>query len=421
MTTMERQPEASRPWWRLARAGFLALICLLAAVFVVGLVPRFGELARVCDVGLCAPLMLSPPDAAALSDLGISPQWYAGYQLALDAVIAGTAAALALLIFRFGAASGWMGLLTAFVLILLGLGGMVESDNALVRLYPVLVPAFNFLTILSTMPFLLLCLLFPSGSFVPRWTRWFAVLILAPVILDPLIGSMGLTASSGQFSVISVVILLAILAIGIWAQLYRYRAVSTPTERQQTKWVILGMACLVGHIIIWTWFVEVSPPEPGYATVRFTLLIYTLTIFLYLAFPASMFLAIMRYRLWDIDVIIRKTLVYATLTASLALVYFSSVIAMQNIAQRLTGEAANSPLIIVASTLLIAALFTPLRRRLQRSIDRRFFRQQYDAQKTLAAFARTARDEVELDELSAELVRVVEETMQPETVRLWLR
>jgi hypothetical protein len=129
----------------------------------------------------------------------------------------------------------------------------------------------------------------------------------------------------------------------------------------------------------------------------------------------------LRYRLYDVDLIIRRTAVYGLLTGALAVIYFGSVILMQTVAQRLTGQAGSSPLIIVLSTLLIAALFTPLRRRLQQAIDRRFYRQRYDAARTLAGFSRTARDEVELDQLSSELLRVVEETMQPERAFLWLR
>ena len=131
-------------------------------------------------------------------------------------------------------------------------------------------------------------------------------------------------------------------------------------------------------------------------------------------------LAVFRYRLYDIDVVVRKTLVYAVLTALLALVYFGSVVMMQTLFSRLTGVE-QSTLAVVVSTLVIAALFTPLRRRIQDWIDRRFFRKKYDAQQVLAQFALTARDETDLDALLAELVRVVDETMQPEHVSVWLR
>lgn len=137
-----------------------------------------------------------------------------------------------------------------------------------------------------------------------------------------------------------------------------------------------------------------------------------------IALPAAVGIAILRYRLYDIDIIIRKTLQYGLLSALLALVYFGSVILLQ----AAVGPAMeDSPLLIVFSTLLIAALFGALRVRVQRFIDRRFYRSRYDAAQTLAQFAQHARDEVELEALSAELVRVVEETMQPTVAFLWLR
>jgi hypothetical protein len=129
----------------------------------------------------------------------------------------------------------------------------------------------------------------------------------------------------------------------------------------------------------------------------------------------------MRYRLWDVDLIMRRTLVYAILTGSLLLVYFGSVVVVQAVVNSLTGQEQSSQLTIALSTLLIAALFNPLRRRVQAFIDRRFYRSNYDAAQSLALFALAARDEVDMDALSAKLVEVVEETMQPEEVTLWLK
>jgi hypothetical protein len=137
-------------------------------------------------------------------------------------------------------------------------------------------------------------------------------------------------------------------------------------------------------------------------------------------FPLVIGLAVFKYRLYDIDVVIRKTLLYAVLTALLALIYFGVVIVLQRLFSRLAGVE-QSTLAVVISTLAIAALFTPLRRRIQDAIDRRFYRKKYNAQQVLAQFAQTARDETDLDALLAELVRVVDETLQPEHVSIWLK
>jgi hypothetical protein len=137
--------------------------------------------------------------------------------------------------------------------------------------------------------------------------------------------------------------------------------------------------------------------------------------------PVAIGFAVLKYRLFDIDVVINRTLVYGSLTAILALVYFGGVTATQALFQTFTGQGDLPQLAVVVSTLVIAALFNPVRRRIQSFIDRRFYRRKYDARKTLEGFSARLRDETDMDSLNAELVTVVRETMQPEHVSLWLR
>jgi hypothetical protein len=250
---------------------------------------------------------------------------------------------------------------------------------------------------------------FPDGRFVPRWTRWAAAALIGLQIwrlfFEDLYDERGLP-------VIGLLFLMALVA-----QIYRYFRVSDPVQRQQIKWVVFGLAVTVPPIgLVLVFSAGQNFPEPGTYAER-------LGYFFWVAFlvilPLSITVSLLRYRLWDIDVIIRKTVVYGSLTGLLTLLYFGSVVLLQRLFEVFTGQ--RSPVVIVISTLLIAALSSPLRRRLQRTIDRRFFRQKYDAAQMLAAFAQTARDEVELEKLTAELIRVVEETMQPEQVLLWLK
>jgi hypothetical protein len=138
-----------------------------------------------------------------------------------------------------------------------------------------------------------------------------------------------------------------------------------------------------------------------------------------LGMPISMGIAILRYRLYEIDILINRTLVYGSLTATLVALYFVGIVVLQRLFVLLTGQ--QSTLAVVASTLLIAGLFNPLRRRIQSFIDRRFYRSKYDARKTLEAFATRLRDETNLESLNNELVGVVRETMQPAHVTLWLQ
>jgi K+-sensing histidine kinase KdpD len=135
--------------------------------------------------------------------------------------------------------------------------------------------------------------------------------------------------------------------------------------------------------------------------------------------PITVALAILRYRLWDISVIVRRTLLYALLTAILAIAYFGIVTLLQRIFAAVSDQ--QSPIVIVISTLIIAALFTPLRRAIQEFLDRRFYRRKYDADRILANFAQTARDEVDLERLMVTLLTAVEEAMEPEQVSLWIR
>jgi hypothetical protein len=199
------------------------------------------------------------------------------------------------------------------------------------------------------------------------------------------------------------------------AQVYRYRYVSTLLQRQQTKWVVYGFTA---NIVV---TVLVFLPMFIFPRSLFALISPLVFVCASLLFPFTIGIAMFRYRLWDIDLLINRTLVYGTLTVTLALVYFGLVLSLESLVHLVTGTISEQPLILVASTLVIAALFQPLRRRIQTIIDRRFYRRKYDAQKTLAAFSTVLRGEVDLDQLREQLLAVVEETMQPAHLSLWIR
>jgi hypothetical protein len=200
---------------------------------------------------------------------------------------------------------------------------------------------------------------------------------------------------------------------GIVSLVLRWRR-STGETRQQLKWLAYHFA------IAGTLFMAVEVIGAAAYPAIFNGWFYLLVLLLFwLGLPVVMGLAVFKYRLYDIDIVIRKTLIYATLSGLLALVYFGGVILLQRLFGALTGVA-QSPLAVVLSTLVIAALFTPLRRRIQDFIDHRFYRRKYDARQVLARFAQAARDETDIDALTAELTGVVQETLQPERVSVWL-
>jgi hypothetical protein len=169
---------------------------------------------------------------------------------------------------------------------------------------------------------------------------------------------------------------------------------------------------------IWLFSAPGSPIDPMTRSLWGAVL-ENLMVLSFAGVPVAIGFAVLKYRLYDIDLLINRTLVYGSLSATLIAVYFGGIVVLQRLFVTLTGE--RSTLAVVTSTLLIAALFNPLRRRIQSFIDRRFYRSRYDARKTLEAFSLTLRDETDLEALNVDLVGVVRETMQPEHVSLWLR
>jgi hypothetical protein len=184
-------------------------------------------------------------------------------------------------------------------------------------------------------------------------------------------------------------------------------------ERQQIKWFVYATTLAIGGAVL------AFPVSEAMGSASLRWIGYVLLVAGVIATPISIGMAIMRYRLYDIDILINRTLVYGPLTATLVATYFGGIVVLQRIFILLTGQ--QSTLAIVASTLVIAALFNPLRSRIQWFVDRRFYRRKYDAAKTLAAFNARLRDETDIETLSDGLVSVVRGTMQPEHASLWLR
>jgi hypothetical protein len=194
--------------------------------------------------------------------------------------------------------------------------------------------------------------------------------------------------------------------------------------REQIKWIafaasLLGLVLLVE--VVSALIVAPDTFGTGGSQPFWLKLLQDAVTLSYAGIPVAVGFAVLKHRLYDIDIVINRTLVYGSLTALLALVYFGGVATTQAVFRALTGQEEQPQLAIVVSTLVIAALFNPLRRRVQAFVDRRFYRRKYDAAKTLAAFSAKLRDETDLDALNAELVSVVQDTMQPAHVSLWLR
>lgn len=290
--------------------------------------------------------------------------------------------------------------------------------------------------ILFIFPVLLIALLFPTGKPPsPRW-RWVVVYALGMCAFFLFFATFAekfqldsSTAYSGQLSFANPIGFISDETLGIvfgpwWsmalglvtllcvASLFvRYRR-APAAVKEQIKWLLYACALFAAVYVP----LDVTQGNLTGLASDVLNLFFTLAV---VGIPISIGIAILRYRLYDIDIIIRRTLVYGVLTAALALFYLGSVVVLQELFRLLTGQ--SSEIAIIVSTLAIAALFVPLRRRVQDWIDRRFYRRKYDAAKVLATFGATVRDEVELNKLTSELLSVVAETMQPTHSSLWVK
>ena len=309
----------------------------------------------------------------------------------------------------------WVAMLVALVLVIIPFQLTNGLEPYVLAAHPEWTVPFTVRELLSGFPLLvLLFYLFPNGRFVPRWTFVVVLVVLFLLLMNILLlGDPGQASVTLQFST------LVALAIGLASQAYRFFRVSGPVERQQTKWVLFGLIGVLGGIGLWSIDFVFLHEFTGADVSNVGVAMVALTILFFLIFPLSIGTAVLRYRLWDIDVLINRALVYAALTATLTGTYFGSVVLLQMAFRGVTGQ--GNAVAVVISTLAIAALFVPLRLRIQSFIDRRFYRRRYDAALTLAAFADRMRDEVDVDRLTAELVEVVHHTMQPAHASLWLR
>lgn len=416
----------------MARLPLIVLAVLLIGLFVAGIPSRYVQLLTVSPDADSPIGELRPEDADVLNRMRLSVGFYARFITALEAISALPFFLVGLLLIWYRS-SDWMALSIAINGLLLGTLA-VPVLAGIVEILPWMGTPFVFLRTLGVFSLFVLMFLFPDGRFVPGWTRWLSLLLVPFFFLSVLFPTFNLPMGLVTFQSSDIPLLVFFLTwagIAVATQVYRYRNVSTPVQKQQTKWVVFGASIMVILLIVTALpnILFASLRQPGVLAMSVRLVAVTVILLVIIPIlPITVGLSIFRYRLWDIDLIIRRTLVYGLLTVLLAFVYFGVVILVQNILVAITDQRLGldlmlnerSPLAIVLSTLAIAALFNPLRRRIQVSIDRRFYRNKYNARKTVEAYALRARDEADLDNLTDDLVQVVEETMQPERLSLWM-
>jgi hypothetical protein len=422
LTSIER-PELSRSSDKrllAARTAWVAVTVLVVTLVALGVPGLYAQLTEGVD-------------ERSVVDLGWTLAGYGTYLTGLYLLVVVVHLVIGAIVF-WRRSDEWIALALAFALVcngaLLPLSLIYPTGIAspFVQLLVGLVTYIGLVTGLS------LLYLFPDGQFIPRWTRLMVIAWAGLLFFAIFLPSSALSLETWPIP-LQLLVLVVWSGVGLFAQLHRYLEVSSPLQRQQTKWAILGLVLAVlgpfGYFLPFVILPALSDPEvpnilyqrigPSLFTFSLVFNLIGLTGFTLalLVFPASFVVAILRYRLWDIDVIINRTLVYGALTGTLALVYLVGVALLQGVFRGLTGQ--GDQIAIVATTLGIAGMFNPLRRRLQAVIDRRFYRRRYDAARALAAFSGTVQDEVELEDVSQALLRIVEETVQPLQTSIWLR
>jgi hypothetical protein len=396
----------------LVRTVWLTLFCLILLVLLLGIPDTFK-----------VALTLHPETVVGLRQLGLQASFPAIYIIALDTIMILVFACFAALIV-WRKPDDWM---IMFVSLLLLSTAMLYTAPAFEAKVPLLLLAL--LASFAEICQVAFVYLFPNGRFVPRW-MW--VLLLPLFVWRPLIWAhdylpnfISLKRSGENFfyipqNTLDLELFLIVIGIGFIAQIYRYWRRSTPIQRQQTKLLLLGMILVVVILGAYLLALNTLPMLQQLGSEAFIIRLISRTInhFALMVLPLAITFSILRYRLWDIDTLINRTLVYGTLTGILVLVYFGCVIALQVL---LHGFVGGSELAICGSTLTTVILFQPLRRRIQQIIDRRFYRSKYDTVRTIESFSGAMSEEVDLTQLTEQLLSVVQETMHPTFVSLWIR
>jgi hypothetical protein len=401
----------------LARLGWTAVALIVLVPTLIAWPVYYNLLRQVCETCLITPALVD-----SMAQVGLDIRVWSAWQLASTVLVGMGWIGAGLIIFALRSTDR-RAILISVLLMLVGPGfGGLPYDLALAR------PEWAFIqrtySYLASVGMLGLALLFPNGRLAPRWTLWPLLYLMVVVFpnsflpgsrFDIFTWPIGFTLG-GFFGVF--------MGVLIVVPLYRYRHYFSSVERQQARWAVLGFITAALGITLTLLTVTALLPcslndagAPNEIYCAFAQdLGYALSPMM---IPIFIGVAILRSRLWDIDLIIRRTLIYSTLTLTLALIYLGAVITLQNLLGGLTGER-QPEIVTVISTLAIAALFTPLRRRIQSFIDRRFYRRKYNAEQALSTFAALARNETDLDQLKVNVVEVLEQTVQPEHASLWL-
>ncbi len=398
-----------------ARATWMVVAALTVALFVAGVPVEFALLHDPCPTARCTTGQLPPAGLRALEDLGLSRGSFAAYFVALDAVFAAVWFAVAALIF-WRRSDDRMGLFASLALLTFGTATFVFTLEALAARHPAWEMPVAFLHLLGSASFGLFLYLFPDGRFVPRWTRWVALVWIAWQLPRYFVPDWHLDPDAWYLWGTTVV-WPAALGTALYAQAYRYRRVSNAVQRQQIKWVVFGIASALSVFIGLNLALGAFAPAPTSPRTLAALLIgYLLVYAALLLIPLSISIAVLRYHLFDIDLVINRTLVYGALTASVVLLYVLVVGGLGELLQ-LRGNL----IISLLATGLAAVIFQPLRDRLQRGANRLMYGERDDPYAVLSRLGSRLESTPAHDAVLPAVTRTVREALKLPYAEIQLR
>lgn len=389
-----------------ARAAWFVVLGLTVALFVVSIPVQIAESQIICNSPVandCFNLgQLTPQLLQEIEQIGLSLGFYVGYttivQVAFPIVFLGVGALI-----YWRKSDDWMALIVSLTLVVFGLGAFASTTKLLPLAFPTLSLPILLLQFLGNALLVVFVFLFPDGRLVPRWILWLMPLILLREGINSLLPESDIANSGGWFA-----LQLVEVALALYAQIYRYRRVSGPVQRQQTKWVVYGMAmAFIGYFGIILLF---GIGFTGWTTnVLAVLFLETALPSFLVLIPLSILVAILRYRLYEIDLLINRTLVYVPLTAILAGIFAASISLTQRLFVALTGQQSDAGTVL--TTLIVVAAFDPLKTSLQHLVDRRF-KERSDPSKQLKSYGNQVDAIVHILRADESARRLLDEAMK---------
>ena len=392
----------------LARAAWLVAGALAVGLFVAGIPAEYRQLQLGCPTSACASIGgVASVELSLLVNLGISPEFFAAYGVALDVVFASVYIVVAALIF-WRKSSDRQALFVSLALLLFGTATQPYALHALVAAYPSWGLPVDSLHFLGSASFSLFLFIFPDGRFVPRWTRWVALVWIAWLFPRYWFPDWPPSGSGTGLAWLNLVVWLSALGAAVYSQVYRFRKISNRVQRQQSKWVVFGIAMGLAAFLTVNIVVSAIAPVPTSAGELTTLMVgAALMNSALLLIPLSIGIAILRHQLFDIDVLINRTLVYGTLTACVIGLYVL-VVGYFGVLFRTGGNLAISLL----ATGLIALLFQPLRDRLQRGVNRLMYGERDDPYAVLSRLGQRLEATLAPEAVLPTIVETVKESLK---------